>query len=195
VKKSLETKIAALIAKCWTDQEFKQRFVREPKAVIAEILLDLPPGAELVVLEDSSERRHLVLPPPPPEGFSTEDLGAAARNFLEPAAALYCIEELPAAALYCASPDKPAELSALYCAAPKRAAELAALYCEPPENVEEVAALYCLASDKAAKFAAPHRFPPEESDDLAAPYCRQSDADKGEGGEANPSSDKAPGDK
>lgn len=148
MKKDLETRVAALVAKCWTDQEFKQRFLREPKVVIAEVLLALPPGAELVVLEDTKEKRHLVLPEPPPEGFAAEDLGAAARRMLGSNMALYCLGD--------------PTVGAPYCEAPGEAAELAELYCVAPERVGELAALYCVGTEKASELAAPYCAPPEE---------------------------------
>lgn len=193
MKKSLDTKIAALIARCWTDQEFKQRFVREPKVVLAEILLDLPPGGELVVIEDSSQRRHLVIPQPPADGFSAEDVGMAARNFLEPASALYCIGETPALAP--SSADKVEEFAAPYCLAPEKVGELGALYCVAPEKAVEFAALYCLAPERAVELAALYCLPVERAIEPTAPYCLPSDKGKSQGDEPNHSTEEPSGDK
>src|SRR5579871_2632641 len=82
--KSLEAKLAALIAKCWTDHAFKAQFMQDPRTVLAQVLLDLPPNAKITVHEDSDQERHFVLPQPPADGFTAEDLHSAARNLIEP---------------------------------------------------------------------------------------------------------------
>ncbi|MEW2353310.1 nitrile hydratase subunit alpha [Spirillospora sp. NPDC029432] len=41
---------------------YRARVVREPRAVLAEFGLELPPGTEIAVWDSSSEARYLVLP-------------------------------------------------------------------------------------------------------------------------------------
>jgi nitrile hydratase len=56
--------------------EYRARMVREPRAVLREFELDLPPNVELRVWDSSSEVRYLVLPerPPDTEGMSEAEL-------------------------------------------------------------------------------------------------------------------------
>ena len=55
---------------------YRSRVVAEPRAVLAEFGLEIPPGVELRVWDSSSEVRYLVLPERPPgsQGMSEEEL-------------------------------------------------------------------------------------------------------------------------
>jgi nitrile hydratase len=55
---------------------YRSRVVREPRAVLREMGLELPPEVEVCVWDSSSEVRYLVLPERPPgsEGLSEEAL-------------------------------------------------------------------------------------------------------------------------
>jgi nitrile hydratase len=55
---------------------YRSRVVREPRAVLAEMGLDLPPSVEIRVWDSSAEVRYLVLPerPPETEGLSEAEL-------------------------------------------------------------------------------------------------------------------------
>lgn len=57
---------------------YRSRVVREPRAVLREMGLELPPEVEVRVWDSSSEVRYLVLPERPPgtEGLSEEALRA-----------------------------------------------------------------------------------------------------------------------
>jgi nitrile hydratase len=46
---------------------YRSRIVREPRAVLAEMGLDLPPAIEIRVWDSSAEVRYLVLPERPPD--------------------------------------------------------------------------------------------------------------------------------
>jgi hypothetical protein len=129
--KTLESRIATLIAKCWTDTEFKERFVRDPKTVIAEAVLDSPGDVEIVVVQDTPHKRHVVLPAPPSRGFSTQDLDDAAFRFLELGMALYCRAE-------CREPE-PHRRADPYC---RPETEFTEAYPETEYPADE-AALYC----------------------------------------------------
>jgi len=141
--KTLESRIATLIAKCWTDTDFKERFIRDPKTLIAEAVLDTPADVEIVVVQDTPRKRHIVLPAPPSGGFSTQDLDDAAFRFLELGMALYCLAE-------CKEPEFPP-----YCLADAKPYCRAEPYCRSePEYTE---------ADSKAQYPA----------DEAAPYCRR----------------------
>jgi nitrile hydratase len=57
---------------------YRSRVVREPRAVLRELGLELPPEVEVRVWDSSSEVRYLVLPERPPgtERLSEDELGA-----------------------------------------------------------------------------------------------------------------------
>jgi len=55
---------------------YRSRLVAEPRAVLAEMGLDVPSGVRIRVWDSSAEARYLVLPQRPPgtDGWSTEEL-------------------------------------------------------------------------------------------------------------------------
>ena len=57
---------------------YRSRAVREPRAVLAEFGLLLPPDTQIVVWDASAENRYLVMPVPPAgtDGLAEEDLAA-----------------------------------------------------------------------------------------------------------------------
>jgi nitrile hydratase subunit alpha len=57
---------------------YRSRTVREPREVLAEFGLTLPPGTEITVWDSTSEARYMVLPARPAgtDGFSGDDLAA-----------------------------------------------------------------------------------------------------------------------
>ena len=52
---------ARLVALCWTDPEFKARFMAEPKKVCAEMGIDASTLNEFVILENTERVRHMVV--------------------------------------------------------------------------------------------------------------------------------------
>jgi nitrile hydratase len=52
---------AKLVARAWTDPEFKARFIADPKAACAEIGVDATAINEFVVLENTERIRHMVV--------------------------------------------------------------------------------------------------------------------------------------
>jgi len=54
-----------LIAKTWSDEEFKKRLLADPKAVFKEEGFEVPAGLEIRVYENSEKVFHFVLPPRP----------------------------------------------------------------------------------------------------------------------------------
>ena len=70
---------AKVVAQAWSDATYKDRLLRDPRAVLAEAGLEVPSSLELTVVEDSADKRHLVLPAKPAEGeISEEALGGVA---------------------------------------------------------------------------------------------------------------------
>jgi hypothetical protein len=63
-----------IVAQVWADEDFKQRFLDNPRGVLAEYGIETPEGVDLRVVEDTPEVRHFVLPPPPAEELTDEPL-------------------------------------------------------------------------------------------------------------------------
>ena len=68
-----ENPYAKVIAKAWSDDEFKGRLLADPGAALAEMDVEVPAGVEVKVVEDSESVRHLVLPPAPGEGELSDE--------------------------------------------------------------------------------------------------------------------------
>jgi hypothetical protein len=68
-----------VVARAWSDDTFKQRLLSDPKAVLAEAGLPVPPTMQIRMHEATPTLLHLVLPPRPPlERLSAEELAAVA---------------------------------------------------------------------------------------------------------------------
>ena len=69
-----------LFAACWKDEALKQRFMADPKAVLAEYGMDVPDGMNLNVVENGDTTVHITMPAPPSghQDLSDEELGEAA---------------------------------------------------------------------------------------------------------------------
>ena len=66
------------VARAWSDSEYKDRLLNDPRAALASAGIDIPSGVEISILEDSAAKKHLVLPVPPSEGEIGDDRLAAA---------------------------------------------------------------------------------------------------------------------
>ncbi|MDG2029631.1 MAG: NHLP leader peptide family RiPP precursor, partial [Phycisphaerales bacterium] len=51
-----------LFAACWKDEALKQRFMADPKAVLAEYGMDVPDGMNLNVVENGDTTVHITMP-------------------------------------------------------------------------------------------------------------------------------------
>ena len=57
---------AQLIERATRDQSFREELVRDPWGVIGrELHVEIPPGVEIRVVEETPTTSYLVLPPPP----------------------------------------------------------------------------------------------------------------------------------
>jgi hypothetical protein len=74
VERFQEKQWGLIVAHAWADDEFKSRLLSNPRAVMREHGLELPPGAEIRVVEDTPEVRHFVLPASPTAELSEEEL-------------------------------------------------------------------------------------------------------------------------
>jgi hypothetical protein len=72
--------LAALFAACWKDEALKQRFMSDPKAVLAEYDMPVPDGMDVKVVENADNTVHITMPAAPDghHDLSDEELSAAA---------------------------------------------------------------------------------------------------------------------
>ena len=76
--------LAELFAACWKDDALKQRFMSDPKAVLAEYDMPVPDGMDVKVVENADNTVHITMPVAP-DGhleLSDEELRAAAGGAL-----------------------------------------------------------------------------------------------------------------
>lgn len=66
-----------LVARAWSDEEFKTRLMNDPAAVLEEHGIEAPLGVTLKVVEDTEDVCHLVLPPSPAGDLIDEELTAS----------------------------------------------------------------------------------------------------------------------
>ncbi len=59
------SKLAALIAKAWSDEAFLARLRKDPKAAMNEMGVTVPAGVAVEVLEATASKAYLVTPPRP----------------------------------------------------------------------------------------------------------------------------------
>jgi hypothetical protein len=69
-----KNRFGEIISKCWHDTAFKQRFLTDPKSVLAEYEIEVPEGLNVKVLEESPDMMFITLPAMPPKADElTED--------------------------------------------------------------------------------------------------------------------------
>ena len=79
--------LADLFAACWKDETLKQRFMSDPKAVLAEYGMDVPDGMDVNVVENTDTTVHITMPTPPSDrmDLSDDELSNAAGGSKAPA--------------------------------------------------------------------------------------------------------------
>ena len=72
--------LADLFAACWKDEALKQRFMSDPRAVLAEHGMDVPDGMDVNVVENTDTTVHITMPVRPSGslGLSDDELSKAA---------------------------------------------------------------------------------------------------------------------
>ena len=70
--------LADLFAACWKDEALKQRFMADPKAVLAEYGMVVPDGMAVNVVENTDTTVHITLPVKPSGDLSDDELSNAA---------------------------------------------------------------------------------------------------------------------
>jgi len=77
-----EKKLSKLLAKCWTDEGFKNKLIADPAGTLKAVGAQLPPGHSIKVVADTPEVSHLVIPARPDE-LSDAQLDAVAGGFFD----------------------------------------------------------------------------------------------------------------
>jgi hypothetical protein len=67
---------AKVIAKCWIDEKFKQRLLKNPGAVLEEFGVEIPSGMTFKIMENSPKVMHLAIPCKPAYALSEEEIKA-----------------------------------------------------------------------------------------------------------------------
>jgi nitrile hydratase alpha subunit len=62
-----------IFARAWSDPGFKEKLIRQPRAVAQEYGIQLPPGLEVRVVENTPSLVHLVLPAKPAGKLLTDE--------------------------------------------------------------------------------------------------------------------------
>ena len=59
------TSLQKLIAKCWADEDFKNKLLADPAGILVAEGVTIPPGLEVRIVENTPGLRYLVLPQKP----------------------------------------------------------------------------------------------------------------------------------
>ncbi|OLE53171.1 MAG: hypothetical protein AUG51_14350 [Acidobacteria bacterium 13_1_20CM_3_53_8] len=73
----LETVWREIVVRAWTDDEFKQKLIHDPHAVLAGAGLPVSGKVNYVVVENGPQRVHLVLPAQPDADVSISHMIAS----------------------------------------------------------------------------------------------------------------------
>ena len=73
-------KLNQIIAKCWSDDSFKQKLLSDPAAVLKAEGAELPAGLTIKAVENTDKVFHLVIPSKPTD-LSDDDLDKVAGGF------------------------------------------------------------------------------------------------------------------
>ena len=72
-----QQKLQEVIAKSWSDPDFKQQLIDSPTEVLKQQGIDLPEGKEIKVLVDDEHTLNMVIPQKPDQ-ISDQDLNTTA---------------------------------------------------------------------------------------------------------------------
>ncbi len=67
-----------LVAKAWSDDEFKAKLLSDPMTVFKENSIEVPEGIEVRMVENTADTMHFILPPEPSDELTDEQLEGAA---------------------------------------------------------------------------------------------------------------------
>ncbi len=70
-----------LVAKAWSDEDFKAKLMADPMAVFKETELPVPEGIEVCIVENTDKISHFILPPEPSDELTDDQLDGATGGF------------------------------------------------------------------------------------------------------------------
>ena len=75
---NLSTKLLDVIARSWTDPDYKARLIANPASVLAEDGIEAPNGASVRVIDQQPNEMYLFLPPRPQSEISIRNVASQA---------------------------------------------------------------------------------------------------------------------
>ncbi len=66
-----------LVAKAWSDDNFKAELLSDPMKVFKENSMEVPDGIEVRMVENTQDTMHLILPSEPSDELTDEQLDGA----------------------------------------------------------------------------------------------------------------------
>ncbi len=69
-----------LVAKAWTDANFKATLLADTKTVFRDHDIEVPDGLEVCIVEDSKKKRYFILPSGPLNVTAHEQLGSGTES-------------------------------------------------------------------------------------------------------------------
>lgn len=72
--KEMQKKWAQVLAKAWSDPNFKQKLLKNPEQALREMGIVLPANKKIEVHESTEKVVHLIIPPKPTGEIAEEDL-------------------------------------------------------------------------------------------------------------------------
>lgn len=77
-KETFQKAWAKIVAKAWTDEEFRQKLLKNPEKVLKDMGIAIPSGIKLELHEQSNKKIHLILPNKPEGSLSEQELKSVA---------------------------------------------------------------------------------------------------------------------
>lgn len=77
-------KIGEIMARCWSDEGFKQQLLRDTHATLRAQGIEIPDGVTVNIVENTDRVIHYVLPPNPAAELSDADLDGVAGGKQKP---------------------------------------------------------------------------------------------------------------
>ena len=72
--KEFQKAYGKLVAKAWSDAEFKMKLLADPMRVFKENSMEVPVGIEVRMVENTTGVMHFILPPEPTNELTDEQL-------------------------------------------------------------------------------------------------------------------------
>jgi hypothetical protein len=71
-----QAKLLDVIAKCWTDDAYKQKLLADPRSVLAAEGITVPAGVNLKVIDQQPNDLHLFIPPRPAGDITVRNISS-----------------------------------------------------------------------------------------------------------------------